>query len=183
MYLLVKIKLFKSFGLVYMVVSCGRYHLMMSTVCSAWRTVLRWLLSLPFLLPFLNDRLPILFEICKRSARFILACLGSHLVSFVARHILTDLSMFLAVVTWFFNFSKIALVCLFQCNSVKRWLRKVGGRKKSHPSEKHITKILKNCIFLIIITVTITCMITARFCYIILKKKHWLPPTLPNQNF
>ena len=39
-------------------------------------------------MPFLTDSLPIMFEICKRSVRFILACLGSdsHLVQFVTRH-------------------------------------------------------------------------------------------------
>jgi len=66
-----------------MVVSGGPYHLMMLTVFVLHGPVLRRLLSLPFnaqnfLLPFLNDSLPILFEIFKRFARFILAYLGSH---------------------------------------------------------------------------------------------------------
>jgi hypothetical protein len=92
--LLVKIKLFKSFcSSLY---GCELWSLSSDNVdsfCSAWRTALRRLLSVPFnahcfLLPFLTDSLPILFEICKRSVRFILACLGSHshLIQFVARH-------------------------------------------------------------------------------------------------
>ena len=65
----------------------------MDSFCCAWRTALRRLLSLPFnapsfLLPFLTESLPIMFELCKRSVRFIVACLCSHsrLVQFVARH-------------------------------------------------------------------------------------------------
>jgi hypothetical protein len=92
--LLVKIRLFKSYcSSLY---GCELWSLFSDSIdnfCSAYRTALRRLLSLPFnahsfLLPFLTDSLPIMFEICKRSVRFILACLGSqsHLVQFVARH-------------------------------------------------------------------------------------------------
>ena len=50
--------------------------------CIAWRKALRRLLGLPghshsFLLPILSDTLPILDEICKRTARFITSCLFS----------------------------------------------------------------------------------------------------------
>ena len=51
------------------------------------------MLFLPFsahsyLLPFLTYNLPIMFEICRRSIRFIVSCLCSHsrLVQSVARH-------------------------------------------------------------------------------------------------
>jgi len=92
--LLVKIKLFKSYcSCIY---GCELWSLFSDDVdnfCCAWRTALRRLLFLPFnahsfLLPFLTDSLPIMFEICKRSVRFILACFDSqsHLVRFIARH-------------------------------------------------------------------------------------------------
>ena len=92
--LLVKIKLFKSYcSSLY---GCELWSLISDHVdsfCCAWRTALRRLLFLPFnahsfLLPFLTDSLPIMFEICKRSIRFSVACLfsQSHLVQFVARH-------------------------------------------------------------------------------------------------
>ena len=54
---------------------------------------MRRILGLPpgthnFLLPLLSDTLPVFDEVCKRSARFILACLFSQspLVRSVARH-------------------------------------------------------------------------------------------------
>ena len=92
--LLVKIKLFKSYcSSLY---GCELWSLAsvdVDSFCCAWRTALRRLLFLPFnthssLLPFLTDSIPILFEICKRSIRFIVGCLSSHsrLVQFVARH-------------------------------------------------------------------------------------------------
>jgi len=92
--LLVKIKLFKSYcSSLY---GCELWSLASDDVdsfCCAWRTALRRLLFLPynahsFVLPFLTDSLPIMFEICRRSIRFIVSCLSSQsrLVQFVARH-------------------------------------------------------------------------------------------------
>jgi hypothetical protein len=90
----VKIKLFKSYcSSIY---GCELWSLDSHNVdifSCAWRTAIRRLLFLPFnahsfLLPFLTDSLPIMYELCKRSVRFIVACLcsNSRLVQFVARH-------------------------------------------------------------------------------------------------
>ena len=66
--------------------------------------------------------------------------------------------MFFGRLTWFLNFSKIALVCLnrmqedtFVPNLVqigREMAEKRSLEKKSEPTEKHnITEILKYCIF------------------------------------
>jgi hypothetical protein len=59
----------------------------------AWRRSLRRILRLPpsthnFLLPLLTDTLPLYDEMCKRNARFVIACLfsSSTLVRSIARH-------------------------------------------------------------------------------------------------
>ena len=52
--------------------------------CAAWRKALRRVLNLPHnshsyqsLLPFISNTLPIMNELCKRSAHFIMSCLRS----------------------------------------------------------------------------------------------------------
>jgi hypothetical protein len=79
--LAVKLKLFKSFcSSIY---GCELWALegcFINDFCTAWRKALRRMMDLPynshsFLLPFLSDTLPIIDEIYKRSARFIVSCL------------------------------------------------------------------------------------------------------------
>ena len=79
----VKIKLFKSYctslyGSELWSLDCEA----VDSFCCAWRTALRRLLRLPFnshsfFLPLLTSTLPVLDEIYRRSARFILSCLYS----------------------------------------------------------------------------------------------------------
>ena len=90
----VKVRLFKSYcSSIY---GCELWHLEGGDVenfSCALRTALRRLLVVPFnvhsfILPFLTDSLPILYEICKRFLHFLSACLFSKsgLVQSVARH-------------------------------------------------------------------------------------------------
>jgi hypothetical protein len=51
-----------------------------NSFCCSWRTALRRLVGLPFsshcvLLPLLTNNLPVFYEFCERSTRFILLCL------------------------------------------------------------------------------------------------------------
>jgi hypothetical protein len=92
--LTVKLKLFKSYcSSMY---GCELWSLSDDCIqifCTAWRTGLRRVLNLPcnshsFFLPVLSSTLPIVDELCKRSARFITSCLHSknHLVRSISRH-------------------------------------------------------------------------------------------------
>jgi len=92
--LFVKIKLFKSYcSSIY---GCELWSLngdAVQSFCCAWRSALRRLLDLPFdahsyLLHAITTSLPILDEICKRSAHFVATCLNSRsqLVRNIAWH-------------------------------------------------------------------------------------------------
>jgi len=92
--LTVKLKLFKSYcSSMY---GCELWSLRDDCIqifCTAWRTGLRRVLNLPcnshsFFLPVLSSTLPIVDELCKRSARFITSCLHSknRLVRSISRH-------------------------------------------------------------------------------------------------
>jgi hypothetical protein len=81
--LVVKLKLFKAYcSSIY---GCELWDLGNSFIdafCSAWRKALRRIMDLPFnthnfLLPLLSDTLPIIDEIYKRSARFVISCLSA----------------------------------------------------------------------------------------------------------
>jgi len=89
-----RLKLFKSYCT--SMYGCELWMLNSNFVedfCVAWKKAVRRVINLPYnthsyLLPLLTDTLPILDEICKRSARFIVSCLvcSCKLVQSVAWH-------------------------------------------------------------------------------------------------
>ena len=89
-----KIRLFKSYcGSMYGSELWSLEEDVLQDCCCSWRSALGRLLTLPynthcFLLPILTGTLPVLDEICKRSARFFNSCLHSrcHVFRSIAQH-------------------------------------------------------------------------------------------------
>jgi len=78
-----KIGYFNDIVLVFMGVSCG-YSLLtkLEDLCVSWRKALRRVWCLPntshsYFLPILSQRLPLFYQICRRSINFIRSCLSN----------------------------------------------------------------------------------------------------------